>query len=91
MAPHGKEMRPDVKSLIIQLSKKGYNHTIISEITGRNRRIISKFLQPSQHLKSKHGNIQRGRKRKTDSRDEKDLFRLVRKKQNTDFRRSYKI
>ena len=73
-------MTPYVKLLIIHLSKKGYNHAKISEITGRNQRTISKFLQRSQHLKSKDGNIHRGRKRKMVNKDERRLFRLVRKK-----------
>ena len=44
MAPHGKELTPDIKSLIVDLEKQGYSHGQISEILKIYSRTISKFL-----------------------------------------------
>jgi IS30 family transposase len=44
MAPHGKQMTPEEKQIIVALSQQGYSSYTIAEMTGKNRRTISKFL-----------------------------------------------
>lgn len=77
MAPHGKEMTADVKEIILRLSKKGYSHTKISELTGKNRRTISKYLQRCETSDDHENVVRRGRRKKTDDRHDRQLFRLV--------------
>jgi hypothetical protein len=45
MAPHGKQMTPEEKQIIVALSQQGYSSYKIAEITGKNRRTICKFLR----------------------------------------------
>jgi IS30 family transposase len=45
MAPHGKQMTPEEKQIIVALSQQGYSSYTIAEMTGKNRRTISKFLR----------------------------------------------
>ena len=44
MAPHGKQMTPEEKQIIVALSQ-GYSSYKIAEMTGKNRRTISKFIR----------------------------------------------
>jgi IS30 family transposase len=45
MTPHGKQMTPEEKQIIVALSQQGYSSYKIAEMTGKNRRTISKFLR----------------------------------------------
>jgi IS30 family transposase len=45
MAPHGKQMTPEEKQIIVALSQQGYSSYKIAEMTGKHRRTISKFLR----------------------------------------------
>jgi IS30 family transposase len=42
MAPHGKQMTPEEKQIIVALSQQRYSSYKIAEMTGKNRRTISK-------------------------------------------------
>jgi transposase len=44
---HGKQMtpEPEEKQIIVALSQQGYSSYKIDEMTGKNRRTISKFLR----------------------------------------------
>jgi hypothetical protein len=37
MAPHGKQMTPEEKQIIVALSQQGYSSCNIAEMTGKNR------------------------------------------------------
>jgi hypothetical protein len=37
MAPHGKQMTPEEKQIIVVLSQQGYSSYKIAEMTGKNR------------------------------------------------------
>jgi DNA-binding CsgD family transcriptional regulator len=43
MAPHGKQMTPEEKQIIVALSQQGYSIYKIAEMRGKNRRTISKL------------------------------------------------
>jgi hypothetical protein len=45
MASHGKQMTPEEKQIIVALSQQVYSSYKIAEMTGKNRRTISKFLR----------------------------------------------
>jgi len=45
MARHGKQLTPEAKSVIIKLSQQGLSSRKIEEITGYNRRTVSKILK----------------------------------------------
>jgi hypothetical protein len=38
MAPHGKQMTPEEKRIIVALAQQGYSSYKIAEMTGKNRR-----------------------------------------------------
>lgn len=78
MAPHGKQMTPEEKKIIVELSEQGYSGPKIAEMIGKNRRTISKFLKRYRERGSEE-NIQRsGRRKKIGARDERKLYRLLR-------------
>jgi IS30 family transposase len=52
MAPHGKQMTPEEKQIIVALSQQGYSSYTIAEMTGKNRRTISKFLRKFSQMTS---------------------------------------
>ena len=79
MAPHGQETTPDVKEIILKLSCEGYIHKKISEVTGKNRRTISKIIQRSRSQGNEENTSRRGGIKKTSDRSDRDLFRMVRK------------
>jgi IS30 family transposase len=54
MAPHGKQMTPEEKQIIVALSQQGYSSYKIAEMTGKNRRTISKFLRRRRVQSSFH-------------------------------------
>ena len=45
MAPHGKELIPEQKEIIISLSNNGYSSNKIQDLTNINSRTIQKFLK----------------------------------------------
>jgi len=45
MARHSKQLTPEAKSVIINLSQQGLSSRKIEEITGYNRRTVSKILK----------------------------------------------
>jgi IS30 family transposase len=55
MAPHGKQMTPEEKQIIVVLSQQGYSSYKIAEMTGKNRRTISKFLTPPNYSRRNFG------------------------------------
>jgi len=67
MARHGKQLTPEAKSVIIKLSKQGLSRRKNKEITGYNRRTVSKILKRF----AERGNIENlprsGRRPKTTS------------------------
>jgi IS30 family transposase len=40
MAPHGKQMTPEEKQIIVALSQQGYSSYKIAAMTGKNRRTM---------------------------------------------------
>ena len=79
MVPHGKETTPEVKEVILKLSHEGYSHTKISEVTGKSRRTVSKMIQRSRLEDNEESSRRRGHKKKTSVRNDRTLFRTVRK------------
>ena len=61
MAPHGKEMTPAVKELILKLSYEGYSHAKISKVTGKNRQSVSRIIQRCQMRDDDENNSERGK------------------------------
>ena len=80
MAQHGKELTPEQKEIIVNLSIEGFSNYIIQNMTGINSRTIQKFLKRMR----KGGNIESlprsGGRRKTTPRDDRILFRSVKTK-----------
>ncbi|CAC5368238.1 unnamed protein product [Mytilus coruscus] len=56
MAPHGKEMTPEEKKMIVGLSEQGYSGHNIGKLLGRNSRTINKFLKRFCDRGSKENN-----------------------------------
>jgi IS30 family transposase len=78
MAPHGKQMTPEEKQIIVALSQQEYSSYKIAEMTGKNRRTISKFLK-RQWVRESEENLPRsGRGRKTGVRGYKIMYRMLR-------------
>ena len=74
MAPHGKQMTPEEKQIIVALSQ-GYSSYKIAEMTGKNRRTISKFLR----MRGSEENLPRsGKGRKTGVRGDKIMYCMLR-------------
>ena len=67
MAPHGKQMtpEPEEKQIIVALSQQGYSSYKIDEMTGKNRRTISKFLRRRRVRGSEENLLRSGRGKKT--------------------------
>jgi transposase len=78
MAPHGKQMTPEEKQIIVALSQQGYSSHKIAEMTGENRRTISKFLR-RRRVRGLEENLPRsGRSRKTGVRGDMIIYRMLR-------------
>ena len=77
MAPHGKELTPKQKAIIVNLSNEGFSSYKIQNMTGINSRTIQKFLKRMRE-RGKNENLPRsGGRRKTTPRDDRILFRSV--------------
>ena len=77
MAPHGKQMTPEEKQIIVALSQ-GYSSYTIAEMTGENRRTISKFLRRRRVQGSEENLPRSGRGRKTGVRGDRIMYRMLR-------------
>ena len=64
MAPHGKQMTPEEKQIIVAFLQQGYSSYKIAEMTGENRRTISKFLRRRRVRESEENLPRSGRGRK---------------------------
>jgi hypothetical protein len=56
MAPHGKQMTPEEKQIIVALSQQGYSSYKIAEMTGKNRdvgHIANSFMANDCRLNAK--------------------------------------
>ena len=78
MAPHGKQMTPEEKQIIVALSQQGYSSYKIAEMTGKNRRTISKFLRRRRVQGSEENLPRSGRGRKTGVRGDRIMYRMLR-------------
>ena len=78
MAPHGKQMTPEEKQIIVALSQQGYSSYKIAEMTGKHRRTISKFLRRRRVWGSEENLPRSGRGRKTGVRGDKIMYRMLR-------------
>ena len=77
MAPHGKQMTPEEKQIIVALSQ-GYSSYKIAEMTGKNRRTISKFLRRRRVRGSEENLPRSGRGKKTGVRGDRIMYRMLR-------------
>ena len=78
MAPHGKQMTPEEKQIIIALSQQGYSSYKIAEMTDKNRRTFSKFLR-RRRVRGSEENLPRcGRGRKTGVRGDRIIYSMLR-------------
>ena len=78
MAPHGKQMTPEEKQIIVVLSQQGYSSYKIAEMTGEYRRTISKFLRRRRVRGSEENLPRSGRSRKTGVRGDMIIYRMLR-------------
>jgi transposase len=78
MAPHGKQMTPEEKQIIVALSQQGYSSYKIAEMTGKTRRTISKFLRRRRVRGSEENLPRSGRGRKTGVRGDRIMYRMLR-------------
>ena len=78
MALHGKQMTPEEKQIIVALSQQGYSSYNIAEMTGTNRRTISKFLRRRRVRGSEENLPRSGRGRKTGVRGDRIMYRMLR-------------
>jgi transposase len=78
MAPHGKQMTPKEKKIIVALWQQGYSSYKIVEMTGKNRRTISKFLRRRRVRGSEENLPRSGRGRKTGVRGDSIMHRMLR-------------
>jgi transposase len=74
MAPHGKELTPEQKEIIVNLSNEGFSSYKIQNMTGINSRTIQKFLKRMRE-RGNIENLPRSRGRRTTPRDDRILFR----------------
>jgi transposase len=65
------------KTIIFRLSNKGFSNRKIADITGKNRRTISKILQRNRERHSLENLPRSGRPPKTGQRDDRALHRLL--------------
>jgi transposase len=77
MAPHGKQMTPEEKQIIVALSQQGYSSYTIAEMTGKNRRTISKFLRRRRVRGSEENLPRSGRGRKTGVRGDRIMYGML--------------
>jgi len=79
MAPHGKELTPEQKEIIVNLSSEGFLSYRIQNMTGINSRTST--IQNSLKRMRERENIENlprsGGRRKTTPRDDRILFRSV--------------
>jgi transposase len=77
MALHGKQMTTEEKQILVALSQQGYSSYKIAEMTGENRRTISKFLR-RQRVRGSEENLPRsGRGRKTGVWGDRIMHRML--------------
>jgi transposase len=79
MAPHGKELTPEQKEIIVNLSSEGFSSYKIQNMTGINSRIstIQKFLKRMRERENIENLPQSWGRQKTTPRDHRILFRSV--------------
>jgi IS30 family transposase len=78
MAPHGKQMTPEEKQIIVALSQQGYSSYNIAEMTGKNRRTISKFPRRRRVRESEENLLRSGRGGKMGVRGDRIMYRMLR-------------
>jgi IS30 family transposase len=76
MAPHGKQMTPEEKQIIVALSQQEYSSYKIAEMTGKNRRTIGKFLRRRRVRGSEENLPRSGRGRKTGVWGDRIMYRV---------------
>jgi hypothetical protein len=79
MAPHGKELTPEQKEIIVNLSSEGFSSYKIQNITGINSRTsaIQKLLKRMRERENIENLPRSGGRQKTTPRDHRILFRSV--------------
>jgi transposase len=79
MGRHGKELTTEQKEILLSLSHQGFSSYKIQEFTGINCRTIQKFLKRTREKGSIENNPRSGGRKKTTPRDERVLFRSVKR------------
>ena len=78
MAPYGQEMTVEAKELILNLIKKVVRTEKTAEITGKNRKTVSKFLSKFSSTGSIENRDRTERRKKSTLQADRRLFRMVR-------------
>ena len=79
MARHGKELTTEQKEMLLSLSHQGFSSYTIQEFTGINCRTIQIFLKRTRERGSIENNPRSGGRKKTIPRDERVIFRSVKR------------
>ena len=78
MGRRGKDLTPEVKKIILDLSNEGYSGHKISQVVGVIPRTVNKFLKRVRERRNEENLPRPGRQRKTDIRGDRRLCRMVR-------------
>jgi transposase-like protein len=78
MGRRGKDLTPEVKKIILDLSNEGYSGHKISQVAGVIPRTVNKFLKRVRERRNEENLSRPGRQRKTDIRGDRRLCRMVR-------------
>jgi hypothetical protein len=80
MGGRGKDLTPEVKTIILDLSNEGYSGHRISQVGGVIPRTVSKFLKRVRERGNEENFSRPGIQRKTNIRGDRKLFWVVREK-----------
>ena len=77
MGSRVKDLTPEVKNIILDLSNEGYSGHKISQVVGLIPRTINKFLKSVRERGNEENLLRPARQRKTNIRGEGRIFRMV--------------
>jgi transposase len=77
MGRHGKDLTPEVKKIILDLSNEGYSGHKISQVVGVIPRTVSKFLKHVRERGNEENLPRPGKQRTMDIRGDRRFFRMV--------------
>jgi transposase len=80
MAPKGKYLNTTQRKLVIDLVKQGNTYRKVEELTNIPFTTVGAIVKKYQQYETFEIHTGRGRKRKTSSRDDREILRMIKKK-----------